>query len=73
MPRYHKDAEKFLAEIAPDGWQSVGYTGSGHIKLVHTDGAVAFLSATPGDYRTRKNMISTLRRARATTPRRRSA
>ena len=49
-----------LAELI--GWRMVGYTGAGHLRLQHTNGARYTIPATPSDRRGRMASLTDLQR-----------
>lgn len=55
-----KDARELIRLAKKLGWEHVGYTGSGHFRLVHENGATYVISSTTSDRRSRANAISAL-------------
>lgn len=57
-----KEAREIIKAAREIGWSHAGYTGSGHLLLIHENGAKFSIASTPGDNRNRKNAIRTLER-----------
>lgn len=58
----HKTIRLFLAELEEQGW-SHEKTNSGHYRLTHSTGALAFMGSTPSDHRWVANTRATLKKA----------
>jgi len=56
-----KDLKQICADAERKGW-TVKPTNGGHLKWVHTSGAVMFSAQTPSDHRAIKNIESRIRR-----------
>lgn len=56
------DLREFLAAAGVLGFQFDGYTGSGHMRLVHPQAGVYITAATPSDYRGVRNSLSDMER-----------
>lgn len=59
---HKKELAEFLKKIDPMGWCFEKYRGTGHVELIHTSGKTAIISATPSDWRSRRNEIKQLER-----------
>lgn len=53
---------EFLAAAGVLGFRFAGFTGGGHMRLVHPDAGVYVTSATPSDYRGVRNAMSDMER-----------
>lgn len=57
-----KEAREIIVIARQLGWAHVGFTGSGHPKLIHENGARYTIAATPSDRRNRANALAMLER-----------
>jgi hypothetical protein len=63
MKRYPSKEARELILIAKElGWHPAGYSGTGHPRLIHENGAKITIAATPGDRRNRANSLAMLER-----------
>lgn len=61
--RFPSKAARELVKIAAEiGWQFIGFTGSGHLRLQHVNGAKYTIPATPSDHRGRMAALTDLQR-----------
>lgn len=65
MKHLHKEVRSLLA--ASPGWTATRTSG-GHIRLVHTSGALVHASTTPSDRKNLTNLRALMRRAIAGRP-----
>lgn len=56
-----KEARDQIVRLAADGWEFLGSTHSGHLKLTHVSGATIRIAKTPSDSRTRANELAMAR------------
>jgi hypothetical protein len=56
------DLRRIVVAARSRGW-SVSYTGTGHLRLLHPNGAVVVAGGTPSDWRAHRNFQADLRRA----------
>ena len=68
-----KEAREITKAAERLGWAMIGYTGSGHLRLQHENGARYTIPATGSDRRGRLASLSDLRRLAADPGRRRAA
>lgn len=57
-----KEAREIIKMAALIGWVQIGFTGSGHPRLAHPNGARYTIPATPSDRRGRLASLSDLQR-----------
>ncbi len=55
-----KEAREIIIAARQIGWSHVGFSGSGHPRLVHENGARYTIAATPSDRRNRANALAML-------------
>lgn len=60
--RFRKDVREFIDHAKGHGFHCEGMTGGGHWRLKHASGATLIVPATPGGYRWRKNLESTMKK-----------
>lgn len=66
-PRIGKEPAEVVKIAEGMGWQYVGFTGQGHLLMVHENGSKVTISATPSGHIWRKQAISQLKRLGADT------
>jgi predicted RNA binding protein YcfA (HicA-like mRNA interferase family) len=59
---FRKDVREFIDHARGHGFRVEGMSGGGHWKLRHDSGALLIVPATPGGYRWRKNLESTMKK-----------
>lgn len=57
-----KEAREVIKLAEQIGWRMIGFTGSGHPRLAHENGARYTIPATPSDRRGRLASLTDLRR-----------
>ena len=57
-----KEAREIIKLAARIGWRHIGYTGHGHPRLAHENGARYTIPATPSDRRGRLASLTDLQR-----------
>lgn len=57
-----KEAREVIKAAERMGWRMIGYTGSGHPRLAHANGARYTIPATPSDRRGRMASLTDMRR-----------
>ena len=60
--RFRKDVGEFITLAKRNGFRCEGMTGTGHWRLRHANGSTLIVPATPGGYRWRKNLESTMKK-----------
>lgn len=60
-----KEAREVIKLAEQMGWKQIGYTGNGHPRLAHPNGARYTIPATPSDRRGRLASLTDLRRLAA--------
>jgi predicted RNA binding protein YcfA (HicA-like mRNA interferase family) len=58
-----KEVKDVIAEAEAAGFTFDRFTGTGHYRLTHRDGAVLVVPATPSGTRWKKNALADIRRA----------